>query len=233
MIVEQTEIVDSFGIPSVEEDFKTTAIKFKNQGGSPEEVDAYLSDFKDNKQKITHASQKDIDRWSNWEQFKRFVDELKKKKTKSQAKKEKKLEGATLVGEDKYWRVYRISSHDAACMYGSGTKWCITEPGGGHWENYSKGNDVFFFYISKRLPPSSKWYKIAMQVHANGDKTYWDAKDESHEGPEWPPIPVRSWRCTYGEEKVPFKLPQVSEAEIENARLALPSDDEKQKEEPF
>lgn len=38
------------------------------------------------------------------------------------------MEGAKLVYEDNEWAVYEITTHKAAVLYGSGTKWCIDDP---------------------------------------------------------------------------------------------------------
>lgn len=183
----------------IDEDFKTSAKRFADQGADASEVQNYISDFKQMKPKIKDASQKDIDKWKQWAEFKAFVDELKTTKTKGQEKKEKKLTGAKLVAEDKYWRVYEITTHDAAMMYGSGTKWCITQADCHYWDQYVAEGD-FYFYISKRLPPSSPFYKIAMLVGDDGRKSYWDAKDSEREGK------TTLWNRRAG---IPFKLPEV------------------------
>jgi hypothetical protein len=179
------ELLDEFGIPIVE-DFKTSAKRFKDQGADDTEIQTYISDFKQMKPKIKDNTQKDIDKWKTWDEFKAFVDDLKNVKTKGQEKKEKKMAGAKLVAEDKYWRVYQITTHEAAMMYGSGTKWCITQSDGKYWDQYNEDSD-FYFYISKRLPPSSPFYKIALQVGESGepsDFVYWDATDKQHGGSE-------------------------------------------------
>jgi hypothetical protein len=64
-------------------------------------------------------------------------------------------------------------------MYGSGTKWCITQPSGDHWKHY-KLDSNFYFLISKTLPKEDKFYKIAMQVDNKEKITYWDSLDEKH-----------------------------------------------------
>jgi hypothetical protein len=197
-----TEGLDSYGMPLVE-DFKTSAKRFQDQGAPEEEVLSYFSDFKQLKNKIQDATKKDIDKWKTWAEFKAFVDETKASKSKSQEKKEKKASGAKLVAEDKYWKVYHITTKEAAMLYGSGTKWCITEPEQDYFEDYSKSND-FYFYISKRLSPSSPFYKIALQHGHDDSYTYWDATDTAHGENEG--------RFRRGNKKtgdIPFSLPDV------------------------
>lgn len=186
------------------EDFKTSAKRFVDQGAEQAEVDQYFTQFKSMKQRIQEPEKKDIDRWSSWEEFKAFVDELKGTKSKSQLKKAgqehigQDVPGATLVAEDPYWWVYKIDTYEAARKIGSKTKWCIVASEN-HWENYR--GSKFFFYISKRLKPSVKWYKIAAQVQ-DGDIIYWDAEDQSHQG---------------GDRSIPFKIPALPESELATA----------------
>lgn len=203
-----TESFNEFGIPfnygesTLDEDFKTAKTKFTGQGGENAEVDQYLSTFKQMKQKIKDVNQKDIDKWGSWPEFKAFVDQLKNTKTKNQEKKEKKS-GAKLVIEDKYWKVYHITTKDASILYGAGTKWCITQKDQSFFEDYVADGNDFYFYISKRLGPSSPYYKICLQIGNNGDHTYWDATDKAHGENEGP----------YGRGrklgKIPFSLPEI------------------------
>jgi hypothetical protein len=206
-----TEDVDSFGLPELAEDFKTSAKRFQDQGAEKAEVDQVLALFKELKPKIKDNTQKDIDRWKSWDEFKTFVNDLKGVKSKGQEKKEKKEAGAKLVVEDKYWKVYHITSHDAAMLYGSGTKWCITQSGGGYWKDYSSHSE-FYFYISKRLSPKSPFYKIALQHDLNDDSyQFWDAGDQSHGHTE---------REFWDQKKlggIPFKLPEIPGEHIQAA----------------
>lgn len=197
------EAVDSFGIP-LTEDFKTSAKRFVDQGAEQAEVDQYFAQFKSLKPRIQDADKKDIDRWPSWEEFKAFIDQLKGTKSGKQLKKVgqehvgKDVPGATLVAEDQYWWVYKIESYEASRKIGSKTKWCIVA-NESHWDNYFKDGSHFFFYISKRLKPSVKWYKIAAQV-TDGDIVYWDAEDKSHEG---------------GDGRLPFKIPAIPQSELQ------------------
>jgi recombinational DNA repair protein RecR len=166
------------------EDFKTVEKKFVDSGVPQDDVKKYLSLYKDakTKNKIKDAEDLNIDTWGKkpWDEFKLFVDKLSQQKTKSEIQKQEKMEGATLVAENDKWYVYEITEHKACMTYGSGTKWCITQPSGEHWNHYKMGSN-FYFLISKTLPKEDKFYKIAMQVDNKGEITYWDATDESHD----------------------------------------------------
>jgi len=172
----------SYRLRWLEEDFKTAAKKFQDQGISKEDVEQYFADFKSLKnQKIQRPEDKDIDQWAKkpWEEFKEFIDSLKTAVTKTHAKRMVKAEGAELVAEDPNWYVYKITTHKACMTYGSGTKWCITTPGGERWEQYAQKNN-FYFIISKILPEEDPWHKIALQYGLDGTATYWDAEDREH-----------------------------------------------------
>jgi hypothetical protein len=166
------------------EDFKTVEKKFVDSGVPQDDVKKYLSLYKDakTKNKIKDAEDLNIDTWGKkpWDEFKIFVDKLSQQKTKSEVQKQEKMEGATLVAENDQWYVYEITDHKACMMYGSGTKWCITQPSGDHWKHY-KLDSNFYFLISKTLPKEDKFYKIAMQVDNKEKITYWDSLDEKHD----------------------------------------------------
>jgi hypothetical protein len=204
---------------SLEEDFKTSIKRFKDQGAPDDEITDYITDFKLLKPKIQDATKKDIDKWKTWAEFKAFVDETKASKSKSQEKKEKKASGAKLVAEDKYWKVYHITTKEAAMLYGSGTKWCITEPEQDYFEDYSKSND-FYFYISKRLSPSSPFYKIALQHGHDDSYTYWDATDAEHGENE-----NRFRRGNKKTGDIPFSLPDVPSEHIHALKMKRVDDE--------
>lgn len=78
--------------------------------------------------------------------FEEFVNdyEMGKFKTNTQIKKSEKLSGAQAVYDDhKYWRVYFVTSYEAAKQLGRHTKWCIT----GHNDEVSEGEYYFNKYI--------------------------------------------------------------------------------------
>jgi hypothetical protein len=200
---------DKFGIPLFE-DFKTSAKRFQDQGAEKSDVDQYIASFKQMKAKIKDNNQKDIDKWKNWDEFKAFVDALKGVTTKSQEKKANKESGAKLVVEDKNWKVYHITTHDAAMLYGAGTKWCITQQDSDYWDDYSSHSD-FYFYISKRLGPKSPFYKIALQHdHRSDSYIFWDATDEERGTVE------RKFWSKERNGPIPYNLPEIPGEHIES-----------------
>lgn len=164
------------------EDFKTAQAAFEKQGIDAGDIKDYFETFKKLKDsKIKDPDQKNIDKWAqgSWDAFVAFVDSMKEKKSKSEIRKLAKMEGAELIAENEDWYVYKIDTHEACMIYGSGSKWCITQQGGTHWKRYSR-NSQFYFLISKSRPESDKWYKIAVQVERDGKVTYWDATNSRH-----------------------------------------------------
>jgi hypothetical protein len=162
-------------------DFKTTKKKFIDQGIEEDQIDTYFEDFKflKDRNKIRSLEDKNIDNWGkkSWEEFVEFIDELKTEKSKSEEIREMKKEGADLVAEDDNWRVYKITTYEAARTYGSG-KWCITRDEK-WWKKYNRRSQ-FYFMLSKTRPEDDDWHKIALQLGKNGKKTYWDNTDTSH-----------------------------------------------------
>ena len=162
-------------------DFKSVQKKFEDQGTPVEDIKQYLEDFKElrDRNKIKNVTEKNIDHWGSkpWEEFKEFVDKLKVEKTKSEERKIKKMEGAELVIENDDWFVYRIYTHDAARIYGSETKWCITQETSSHWNNYSKAHN-FYMLISKYLDKSDRNYKICILVDKANKRQHWNAEDQ-------------------------------------------------------
>lgn len=164
----------------VQSDFSTVKRKFLKQNAHSEEIKEYFEIFRDlkKKNKIKNKQERNIDYWGKkqFSEFKTFIDNVKGSKTKSEEKKIKKMEGAELVAQNKDYYVYLITNHDAAMTYGSGTKWCITQPNGTYWGRYSARNN-FYFFIAKNKTKEDPSYKVAMTVDRDSKKTYWNALD--------------------------------------------------------
>jgi hypothetical protein len=167
---------------AVTSDFKTTEKKFLDRGVAKDEVKKYLDAFKKlrDANRIHDVQEKNIDFWGttqSFDEFKSFVDALSEEKSKTETKKLKKMEAAELIAENEDWYVYEITTHEACMLYGSGTKWCITQPDGEHWNEYSSQNNIYFL-LSKKLNKDDKFYKIAVTVDSVGGELCWDALDE-------------------------------------------------------
>ena len=166
-------------------DFKTVKKKFTtDQNIEVDVVDTYLEEFKElrDKNKIKKVDEKSIDFWGkkSWEEFKGFVDKTKKEKTATETKKLNKIAGAELVAENDGWYVYHITTHEACKIYGSGTKWCITEPDRVHWKQYSSEYNIYFLLSKNLSKEESEFYKIAVTVDVRGDVEFWDSLDNNY-----------------------------------------------------
>ena len=72
-------------------------------------------------------------------------------KSKTQQKKETER-GAELVCETDHWKVYHITTYEAAQKYGRDSKWCITgvnNYGDRYWKSYTSQGVKFYFLITK------------------------------------------------------------------------------------
>ena len=73
--------------------------------------------------------------------------------TKTQAKKGLSEAGAKLISETDHWKIYHITTYEAAQKYGRDTKWCITGIDGygdKYWKEYTEEAGVeFYFLITK------------------------------------------------------------------------------------
>ena len=164
----------------VRSDYTTVLKKFMDQGSNRDEIEEYIALYKELKtrDKIKNNDEKNIDWWGKktFLEFKEFVDKFRDVKTKTEERKLKKMEGAELVAEnDDYW-VYKITNHEAVRLYGSGTKWCITQENPRWWNKYRIRND-FYFYIAKHKDKTDPLYKVAMTIDYKGKTSYWDATD--------------------------------------------------------
>ena len=158
--------------------FKSVEKVFLCQGVPKEDIDKTFKDFKSAKDanKIKDFQEKNIDTWGkgNFEEFKKFVDNVSTEKSKTQHKETQKAEGAKLVAENGDWRVYNILEHKACMLYGSNTKWCITQEDVIHWVSYIQKMN-FYFFISKTRDRDDPLAKIAMNIDAKGEKQFWEA----------------------------------------------------------
>lgn len=118
---------------------------------------------------------KDIYQYSSIDDLSNAVKELENRVRRQV----KSVEGADIVYEDDRFIVVAPLDYKASCYYGAGSKWCVaSHTTTSHWENYNKENKLFYF-IDKTKPSSDPFYKVAMLQNYAGNKTFWDAKDDS------------------------------------------------------
>lgn len=86
------------------------------------------------------------------EELEQTVAALENSKSIARSKKDIADAGAKLVAETPDWKVYLITTFEAAQKYGRDTKWCITGvdgQGDKYWKEYADQNITFYFFITK------------------------------------------------------------------------------------
>lgn len=118
---------------------------------------------------------KDIYKYSSIDDLSNAIKELEKRVRREV----KSVEGADIIYEDDRFVVVAPLDYKASCYYGAGSKWCVaSHTTTSHWENYNRKNKLFYF-IDKTKPSSDVFYKVAMLQNYAGDKTFWNALDNS------------------------------------------------------
>jgi hypothetical protein len=101
------------------------------------------------------------------------VANIENNKSNSAAKKEISERGAQLVCDSAHWKVYHITTFEAAQKYGRDSQWCITgirSYGDRYWKQYTDDGVSFYFAITKEdYDPRGTNSKFAFAVYPGGD----------------------------------------------------------------
>ena len=89
----------------------------------------------------------------------------------------KQVEGGNVVFDDGRFFVVNPLDHKASCYYGKGTKWCTAAETDTHFKKYNEDGKLFYI-IDRSKPTTDPQYKIDLLRKFDGDKIYYDAKDE-------------------------------------------------------
>lgn len=103
-------------------------------------------------------------------------------------------EGAELVAENEYYKVYHITTYEASVKYGKNTQWCIS--GSKRWSNGERGEEYFDDYTSKGvqfyffIPKTSKdgKYAIAFTPKNKMYQIFNETDDEVNDIPNAPTV---------------------------------------------
>lgn len=90
----------------------------------------------------------------------------------------KRMEGGNVVYDDGRYFIVNPLTQQASCYYGKGTKWCTSADGNAHFERYNQDGKLFYI-LDRNLPTDDPHYKVALLRKFDGDKSYWDAKDDT------------------------------------------------------
>ena len=145
--------------------------------------DEYYDKYTSIKNKIKDPEYKDIYKIIKMDpnDVKDYIDNFQ---SNTDVRRNKKSDGAKLIYKDDLWKVYRITTYEAAQLYGSHTRWCISGRYEGHEERgeeyfygYIKNNDLdggYYFYIK-----NDGMTKYCLLRKENGAvQSIWDASDD-------------------------------------------------------
>ena len=90
----------------------------------------------------------------------------------------KKVQGGNVVYDDGKYFVVNPLNHEASCYYGKGTKWCTAAETDAHFKKYNEDGKLFYI-IDKTKPTNDPYYKVALLRKFDGDKIYFNSKDET------------------------------------------------------
>lgn len=90
----------------------------------------------------------------------------------------RQVEGGNVVFENDKFFVVNPLNHKTSCYYGKGTKWCTAAEENSQFNRYNEDGKLFYI-IDKRLKTDDPYYKVALLNKFEGDKSWWDAKDNS------------------------------------------------------
>ena len=121
---------------------------------------------------LPRLESKDI---NNWE-LEKLEEEICKPSKREKIKKQKEL-GVFEVYEDDEFVIKRITNFSAMKIYGSGTRWCITQEK--HWNSYANSGSTFYIILSSNLK-NKNFAKIAVQTNESLETFFWDAADDNY-----------------------------------------------------
>ena len=146
--------------------------------------DKYYDKYKAIKNKIRDPEYKDIYKIikMNLGEVKKYIDSFQSNRG---VRKNRKESGATLVYDNNGYKIYRITTPEAAQLYGSHTKWCISGRLGDDEVNDTESNGFFDKYINGKNTEKAYYFIITPKNHKfcitrsiYGDVLgIWDEKD--------------------------------------------------------
>ena len=117
--------------------------------------------------------QRDINQYSGWDELHKAVEKAKLKLSR----KEIKESGVVKLFENDDFLLLTPLTHQAACRYGSGTRWCVAMRGySGYFEQYFTQGPIFFLMDKRMIPPTKSmktddYYKLAMHYRPKWERS--------------------------------------------------------------
>lgn len=131
----------------------------------------YSSEF----EKIT-KSPKDINSYPTINSIREFYSHIKELKfNKEQIKKAKKE--SEKIFEDSNFLIVEPLTHDASCVYGRETKWCVaSKDSSRYFDDYTRNSK--FYYVINKKSRDSRYSKFALRIPTDGGEIeVWDQQD--------------------------------------------------------
>lgn len=159
-----------------------------DEGFSTEVVVGAIRLFDGNQQRLKN---RDINQYKEPGDIETSVAELGKSRGQKAA--EVRSDTDTIYNDDRF-SVVRPHTTEAACKYGTGTKWCIAATGSHNYYNsYSTNNNKFYFVIDKKLPATDPASKFAIAYISDRQIQVYNAPDRlvdisvvaKHVGDKW------------------------------------------------
>ena len=92
-------------------------------------------------------------------------------------RKVKPVNGGNVVYDDGRYFIVNPLTLDSSCYYGRGTKWCTAAANNSQFSRYNDDGKLFYI-LDRTLPTNDNHYKVALLKKFDGDKTFYDAKDQ-------------------------------------------------------
>lgn len=153
---------------------KYTDFVLKNihPNASSDEVEDIVELIKDFDKYSSQFPKKDINQYVSVNELDAVINHVRAKN------KDKELEGQVeKIYEDDKFVVVIPQTEQSSCKYGSGTRWCTTSKGAGHFERYTSGNQHLFYIIDKSSSKPGDYTKVAIHFNVDGESSWWDTRD--------------------------------------------------------
>ena len=143
----------------IKEGYKEVTVKFNTASSDESEVKKYIMAYKDlvNRNQV-QGDERNIDWWGKqgWKEFKKFVDAMSTRKSKSQKKKNRDVGKSITLEETDKWLIVVPLDKDASCFYGRGSSWCTASKSDNYFNQYFLDDEVTLIYFILK-DNANKW----------------------------------------------------------------------------
>ena len=173
----------------IKEGYKEVTVKFITASSDESEVKKYMMAYKDlvNRNQV-QGDERNIDWWSKqgWKEFKKFVDAMSTRKSKSQKKKNRDAGKSITLEETDKWLIVVPLDKDASCFYGRGSSWCTASKSDNYFTQYFVEYEVTLIYFILK-DNASKWAMTVGETEEGGDDgaDYFDIEDDKIDAEEF------------------------------------------------